>query len=258
MPRTFPGGPHERGENLLTHRPTLKHLNSLARLTTGSILEIGTGSGLLTRELAGLGRPLTTIDIDPGNVRRIREQLPEVEGVCADALEHPFNADAIIGNLPFHLTTPILRRLLDEPGWREAILLIQWEVARKRASVGGGTMLTGQAAPWFMFTLHGRVPARYFSPMPTVDGGILGITRRSEPLLPPAQRGRYQRFVRAMFTSRGRNFPQLLARSARLPQGTARSVAAAAGIRFTHRPRDLTVVQWCRLWRALASATDKV
>src|SRR5690625_6042256 len=74
MPRTFPGGPHERGENLLTHRPTLTYLGALAAHTTGSILEIGTGTGLLTRRLAELGRPLTTIDVDPGNVRRARDR----------------------------------------------------------------------------------------------------------------------------------------------------------------------------------------
>src|SRR5690625_6435963 len=87
MPPTFPGGPHERGENLLTHRPTLTHLGALAARTTGSILEIGTGTGLLTRRLAELGRPLTTIDVDPGNVRRARRRLPHVQVRCADALE---------------------------------------------------------------------------------------------------------------------------------------------------------------------------
>src|SRR5690606_36671141 len=71
----------------------------------------------------------------------------------------------------------ILRRLLRRPDWRHAILLTQWEVARKRAGVGGGTLLTAQSAPWSEFTLHGRVPARAFRPAPSVDGGILSITR---------------------------------------------------------------------------------
>ncbi|HLR58701.1 MAG TPA: rRNA adenine N(6)-methyltransferase family protein [Beutenbergiaceae bacterium] len=258
MPPTFPGGPHERGENLLTHRPTLTHLGALAARTTGSILEIGTGSGLLTRRLAELGRPLTTIDIDPGNVRRARRRLPHVEVLCADALEYRLAADTIIGNLPFHLTTPILRRLLREPAWGEAILLIQWEVARKRAGVGGGTMMTGQAAPWFTFVLHGRVPAHHFSPVPSVDAGILGIRRRTEPLIPHTHRAGYERFVRAVFTSRGRTFPQLLGSVTRLPPRAAKRLVASAGIRFTHRPRDLTPEQWCRLWRATRAAADKV
>jgi len=258
MPRTFPGGPHERGENLLTHRPTLTYLGSLAARTSGSILEIGTGTGLLTRRLAELGRPVTTIDIDPRNVRRARRRLPHVEVRCADALEYRLAADTIIGNLPFHLTTPILRRMLRESAWAEAILLIQWEVARKRAGVGGGTMMTGQAAPWFTFALHGRVPAHHFSPVPSVDGGILGISRRPEPLIPLAERSGYERFVRSVFTARGRNFPQLLGGAMRLPQSAAKKVVASAGIRFSHRPRDLTPEQWCRLWRAMRAAADKV
>ncbi len=86
----------------------------------------------------------------------------------ADATRHPFDRAVIVGNIPYHLTAPILRRLLSRPRWHDAILLTQWEVARKRAGVGGGTMMTAQAAPWFEFALHGRVPARSFRPVPNV------------------------------------------------------------------------------------------
>ncbi len=62
--------------------------------------------------------------------------------VHGDALRTRLDRPVVVGNLPFHLTTPILRRLLAAGGWTEAVLLTQWEVARKRAGVGGRTMLT--------------------------------------------------------------------------------------------------------------------
>ncbi|WP_370430641.1 rRNA adenine N-6-methyltransferase family protein [Blastococcus sp. Marseille-P5729] len=75
----------------------------------------------------------------------------------------------IVGNIPFHLTTPLLRRLLNTRTWSGAILLTQWEVARKHAAVGGSTLMTAQSAPWFSFHLHARLPSRGFTPRPSAS-----------------------------------------------------------------------------------------
>ncbi|GEC75981.1 hypothetical protein GCM10010213_19150 [Microbacterium maritypicum] len=112
MPRSIHGGRHELGQNFLTHRPTLARLSTLVGCTSGSILELGRGDGALTRALAQLGRPLTAIDVDEHRVHRLRRALPGVRVEVADATRHPFDAEVVVGNIPFHLTTPILRRLL--------------------------------------------------------------------------------------------------------------------------------------------------
>ncbi|WP_241244674.1 methyltransferase domain-containing protein [Microbacterium oxydans] len=90
-------------------RPTLARLSTLVGCTSGSILELGCGDGALTRALAQLGRPLTAIDIDEHRVHRLRRALPGVRVEVADATWHPFDAEVVVGNIPFHLTTPILR-----------------------------------------------------------------------------------------------------------------------------------------------------
>ena len=133
--------------------------------------------------LGTLGRPLTAVELDEHRAQRLGRMLPGVRVGHADALKHPLDAAVIVGNIPFHLTTPILRRLLTAPGWLDAVLLTQWEVARKRAGVGGGTMMTAQSGPWFEFALHGRVPAR------------------ARTLVPYTKRTGYERFVRATVRS---------------------------------------------------------
>jgi 23S rRNA (adenine-N6)-dimethyltransferase len=166
--RSVHGGPHELGQNFLVHRPTIRGIVDLVAATEGSILEIGAGDGALTVPLAALGRDLAAIDIDEHRVRTLRRRLPGVRMEHADALRHPLDRPVVVGNVPYHVTTPILRRMLSRRRWRHGILLTQWEVARKRAGVGGSTMMSAQAAPWFEFALHGRVPARHFRPMPSV------------------------------------------------------------------------------------------
>lgn len=252
MPRSIHGGGHELGQNFLTHRPTLTRITALVRRTSGSILELGCGDGALTRSLAELGRPLAAIDIDEHRVHRLRKALPGVRIEIADATHHPLAAEVVIGNIPFHLTTPILRRLLSTERWSEAVLLTQWEVARKRAGVGGGTMMTAQSAPWFEFSLEGRVPAWGFSPQPSVDGGLLTITRRGSPLVPGSERRPYEAFVRAMFTGRGANLPVVVAAAASIPMSRARRAVAAAGATDQRLPRDLRPEHWAALWRQVS------
>lgn len=248
MPRSIHGGRHELGQNFLTHRPTLARITELVAGTSGSILELGCGDGALTRSLAALGRPVAAIDIDEHRVRRLRKALPDVRIEVADATRHPLDAPVVVGNIPFHVTTPILRRLLSSGRWNEAILLTQWEVARKRAGVGGATMMTAQSAPWFEFSLEGRVPAWGFSPQPSVDGGLLAITRRGSPLVPVSERREYEAFVRAMFTGRGSNLAAVLAAAARIPMPRARRAVAAAGAAERRLPRDLRPEHWAALW----------
>lgn len=246
--RSVHGGRHELGQNFLVHKPTIDRIVALVEKTDGAIIEIGAGSGALTAGLAGLGRNLTAIDIDERRIIDLRRAHPAVRVEQADALRHPLGASVIVGNVPFHLTTPILRRLLRRPAWRDAVLLTQWEVARKRAGVGGGTLLTAQSGPWFEFHLHGRVPARAFRPMPSVDGGILSITRRDVPLVPADQRHAYEHFVGDIFTARGRGMAAILAPVVRSSPPAARQILSAAGIHPASLPRDLDAAQWARLW----------
>lgn len=251
MPRSLHGGRHELGQNFLTHAPSIQTITALIAATDGPILELGAGDGALTRPLAALGRPLTAIDIDEHRVHRLARALPHVRVLQADALQHPLSTSTVVGNIPFHLTTPILRRLLSHPHWTRAVLVTQWEVARKRAGVGGHTMMTAQSAPWFTFELHGRVSRTSFRPQPSVDGGILAISRRDASLIPRTERRAYEMFVRAVFSGRGGRLDRVIQGAARVSLATARTALARASVPADALPRDLDARQWTALWHAL-------
>lgn len=248
------GGRHELGQNFLRHRPTIDRIVGLARETDGAILEIGPGDGALTSDLAGLGRPLTLVELDEHRVRRLRNRFPSADVLHADAMDVRLDSRLVVGNLPFHLTTPLLRKLLREGSWDRAVLLTQWEVARKRAGVGGGTMLTAQTAPWFEFRLRDRVPARCFAPAPSVDGGLLDIVRRPRPLVPQRDRPSYERFVRSVFTARGRGMAQILRQGLGMTRGAAASALQRASLSGGALPRDVSPKQWAALWASTREA----
>jgi 23S rRNA (adenine-N6)-dimethyltransferase len=124
------------------------------------------------------------------------------------------------------------------------VLLLQWEVARKRAAVGGTTLLTASWWPWYEFDLAGRVPAAAFRPRPSVDGGILVIRRRPVPLVLPAERACYQRLVRDAF----RGDRLLPAVRGVLP--APHRWLAAHGLEKRVRPGELNAAAWAALYES--------
>ncbi len=255
---TYRHGRHEYGQNFLSDRSTVATMTRLVAATAGPIIEIGPGDGALTVPLAMLGRPVTAVEIDSRLARRLEERLAsQVDVVAGDFLTYrlPASPHVLAGNLPFHQTTAILRRILRAPAWTDAVLLVQWEVARRRAGVGGATMMTAQWAPWFEFALHGRVPACAFTPRPGVDGGILTIHRREQPLLPPEHRRQFHTLVHRVYTGPGRGLAQILARNTALgsPQA-ARAWLGRHGVTAAGLPKNVPVEAWADLFTTTGSS----
>ncbi|MFB9931591.1 23S ribosomal RNA methyltransferase Erm [Amycolatopsis halotolerans] len=243
------GGRHELGQNFLADPAVIAAVCTAAARTNGPLVELAAGDGALTVPLSRTGRPLTAVELDPRRARRLALRTGEnVEVVHGDLLRHrlPEVPHTVVGNLPFHLTTATLRRLFRQRHWELAVLLVQWEVARRRAGIGGASQMTAAWWPWFEFAVPARVPAHAFRPRPAVDGGILVITRRPHPLV--AEQADYQEFVREVFTGRGRGLGGILPRTGRLSVRAARTWLARQRLSPQALPRDLTAEQWASLW----------
>jgi 23S rRNA (adenine-N6)-dimethyltransferase len=251
-------GRHELGQNLLTDVGTIRAVVELAAQTEGPLVEWAAGDGALTVPLAGLGRPVEAVELDPSMAARLRRTVgPHVCITEGDILRHapPPTPHTLVSNVPFHLTTAVLRRLFPMGAWHTAILITQWEVARKRAGVGGATQLTAQWWPWYDFELRRRIPSTAFSPRPSVDAGLLVIRRRPTPLLDDG-RSAYQQWVWRVFTGRGRGIADILSRSG-IPAAAARSWCAEQQLASRTLPRDLTAEQWADLFRLSPGARTR-
>ena len=129
----------ELGQNFLIDRGVAERLAELAEVRAGQgVIEIGTGLGILTRALAARGAAVVSVEIDAGLVRALEAEgaLPDsVTLVHGDALELDLEALArragpgarLVANLPYSVSAPLLRRLLD---LRE--LLEDWSVMLQR------------------------------------------------------------------------------------------------------------------------------
>nr|WP_168916639.1 23S ribosomal RNA methyltransferase Erm [Microcella flavibacter] len=245
-----PSRRHDLGQNDLVDARTIRAVVDAVAATRGPIVELAAGTGRLTTPLADLRRSLTAIELDPRRVDALRSRLPDaVRIVHGDLLTAalPRAPHVVVGNLPFHLTTAALRRLLAAEHWTTAVLIMQWEAARRRAGIGGGSQLTAQWSPWFSFRVDRRIPSTAFRPRPAVDAALLLVDRRRTPIVPSPERVAYQRWVGAVFSVPG-SATLALARVDGTPRRAARQRCRRAGIDAERAVSRITAEQWGALW----------
>jgi len=181
----------ELSQNFLTDRHAVDLVVKAAR-PAGLVLEPGSGKGALTVALAGSGADVVGYEIDPllAVTLKARTGLKVVTGdfTAARPPREPF---AVVGNIPFSITSKIVDWCLRAPSLTSATLVTQLEYARKRSGdYGRWSRVTVQSWPWFTWELLERIGRESFMPVPSVDSAILRIERRPEPLVPegPAYR----------------------------------------------------------------------
>jgi 23S rRNA (adenine-N6)-dimethyltransferase len=172
------------------------------------VVEIGGGTGVLTGALAARAALVLAIEFDDALARRLARQFASEKHVIVlhgDVLTAalPASPFRVLANPPFAITSALLRFLLGDAcnPMTRADLVVQWQVARAR--VRGADLLGATWMPWWEFTRGRRLPASSFVPRPSVDCGVLTVTRRDEPLLPPSLQRKYEKFVRDEFTRDG-------------------------------------------------------
>lgn len=170
------------------------------------MLDVGAGTGALTAELARRCGRVRAIELDGALAARLRERFarqPHVVVVHGDARrvalpDEPFR---VVANIPFKACTAICRRLLDDPRvpLERADVIVELDVARKRARVSPSTALGVYWGAWYEFAITRRLDRSAFAPPPSVDAALLRITRRSEALVPPTEACPYRALVTAGF-----------------------------------------------------------
>jgi 16S rRNA (adenine1518-N6/adenine1519-N6)-dimethyltransferase len=176
------------GQNFLRDQNTARKIaSSLRAKPEDRVIEIGAGTGAMTRFLAEEYSNFVAVEIDNRAIDHLKETLPDVEIVAADILKCSYDdlrGDSeslfVIGNLPYYLTSEIIFRLLDEaPIIREAVFMMQYEVARRLVAVPrtkeyGILSVAIQLActPEFLFPVSRNV----FFPKPDVRSAVVRLT----------------------------------------------------------------------------------
>lgn len=214
------------------------------------VVEIGAGFGRLTAPLCRAGARVVAVELDPelaGSLRRRYggDRLTVVEADIL-ALPLPVEPHRVLGNIPFAITTPILRRLLDDPcsPLRGTDLIVQDGFARKRTSSRPSTMLALRWLPWWRLQAERHLPAACFDPPPAVDASLLSVRPRTPALLDAALAPAYRDLLQSAFTRDAR----AVRRTVPVAPLTWKRFARDRGLALDARPHELDVWDWVALF----------
>ncbi|MFN2582361.1 MAG: 16S rRNA (adenine(1518)-N(6)/adenine(1519)-N(6))-dimethyltransferase RsmA [Candidatus Dormibacteria bacterium] len=254
------------GQHFLVDRAVLEAVvDALQPAGSDEVLEIGCGIGTLTGALAARVRRVIAIDVDVrciaaaqitqrhrSNVTVLEQDVTRVDAAALGVAPTWLAA----GNLPYHLTGPILSRLFEGPAPpRRGVFLVQREVAARLAAEHGEWSLATVALRSIATIERVRdVPPSAFQPPPAVDSAVVRLQPRAE--LTPAERSAVIRLARRVFQQRRKTIRHGIAHALGGEQAAARAALEAATIDSRRRPGTLDLDEWRRLAGAVAGVGE--
>ncbi|MEN9739881.1 MAG: hypothetical protein RLZ72_147 [Actinomycetota bacterium] len=251
------------GQNFVHDANTVRKIVSTAALLPGEpVLEVGPGLGSLTLGLIEAGHRVTAIEIDPRLAERLPRTVAERGGqpgdltvVLSDALlvtELPEPPTALVANLPYNVSVPVLIHLLERfPTIRRVLVMVQAEVGQRLAA-GPGSKMYGvpslKVAWWGDWALEGTVSRRVFWPEPNVDSVLVGMNAHETPADDSVRR-RVFALVDGAFGQRRKTLRQALSGVAG-STSAAEELCVAAGIDPGARGEQLELGAFLRLAQA--------
>ncbi len=249
--KTTAGKPYSISQNFLTSTHTIERLLKLTDINKADhVLEIGAGKGHITRALAAKAGSVRAYEIDAKIFNKTNAALKDVAN--AKLMNQDFlRADLprrqpykVFSNIPFSLTTDIMRKLfLTGNPPEEAWIIMEKGAAKRFSGKPQESLMSLQLKPFYEMKIEYYLKRTDFHPAPSVDTVLLHITRKQQPDIRLQEQRAYQEFIshslryglygqRALLTSR--QISQAL-RFANLPQ--------------IERSGTVLYVQWLCLFR---------
>lgn len=224
------------GQHWLINEGVCDRIIDAADITPNeTVVEVGPGTGALTRHLVNTGARIIAIEKDHRLIESLRQQFPTIELIEGDVRTiHP-DCDAVVANIPYYLTSHLVRLITEQ--WRPsvAVLMVQYEVAhRMMAAPPNMNVLALSVQLYAQPELIMRVSRGSFRPMPEVDSAVIRLI----PI--PCDRAHNERILALAKKAFGQKRKQL---KATIPE----AVLLQTGIDPKTRPQELSVDNWNHL-----------
>ncbi len=176
------------GQNFLRDSNIIRKIIQVLHCPVNSlVIEIGPGTGALTKELIQKYNHFTAIEIDRRAYEFLKNEYPDMDIRNEDVLKLNWDnvivndeVACVIGNLPYYITSPILFHILDKRQYfRQAVFMVQKEVARRIAAEHGSKeygILSVQLQLMCDVKYEFTVSRQVFYPIPNVDSAVISLS----------------------------------------------------------------------------------
>ena len=261
------------GQNFLVDEAALARITDAADLgPNDTVLEIGPGLGTLTRRLAETAGRVIAVELDERLIPVLRFVLApyrNVEIVHGDILDlniagliapegQPPLSYKVVANLPYYITSAVLRHLLEAPLRPTLMVLtVQLEVAQRLAAGPGEmSLLAVSVQVYGQPRLVARIKAGSFYPVPKVDSAIVRVDLYEQPVVPLEDLAKFFEVVRAGFSGRRKQLRNALSRGLNREAQAITLALRQAGIDPTRRAETLSLEEWVRIYQHVKRETS--
>jgi len=254
------------GQNFLVDQAAARRIVAAADLSPAdAVLEIGPGLGALTRLLAQAAAQVVAVELDQRLIPVLEHELAafsNVHLIHGDILELELAsllrpAYKVVANIPYYITSAVLRRLL-EAAVRPAlmVLTVQEELARRIVAAPGEMSLLAVSVQFYgRPEIVARLKAGAFYPRPQVDSAVVRIHIRpqAQALCTGTDADLFFQVVKAGFSQRRKQLRNALSAGLGRPRELIEAALARAGVDAQRRAETLAVEEWVALAEALAA-----
>jgi 16S rRNA (adenine1518-N6/adenine1519-N6)-dimethyltransferase len=201
-----------KGQNFLMDPDVIEHIAEFACLTKRDrVLEIGSGTGNLTRVLAERAGYVFAVEVDPKLATELQGKFDNVQVIRGNALKVEFpDYNKVVSNLPYQVSSKITYRLLTRP-FEVAVLMYQREFAQRMLARPGDAVYGRMAMimGYFCFAENVETVSRLaFYPSPKVESSLMKLKLRKNR--PEVDAVRFMRFVGKLFEHRRKKVRKVL------------------------------------------------
>lgn len=258
------------GQNFIINPSVCPKIAEMGNAKKGfGIIEIGTGVGVLTNELAKRAGKVAAIEIDSRLIPILKETLAEYDNVAvinADVMKTDLKAvidenfkgleAAVCANLPYYITSPIIMYLLESRLPIKSITVMVQKEAGVRLCAKPGSRECGAvtaavnyyAEPKLLF----NVSRGSFMPAPNVDSCVIRLDIREKPPVEVTDEKFFFKVIRGAFSQRRKNLANSLSSALSIEKQAAVNSIKAAGLSENIRPEQLTLEQFANVSEKLA------
>lgn len=251
------------GQSFLLDKNIIQKIAAAANISDDDVvLEIGSGIGVLTEEIAAKARRLIAVELDEKLTELLKDKLARYDNVeihNTDILKFDFGSLSekyktkikVVGNVPYNISSPLIFYLLT---YRHVIsdftLMLQKDVVERLVAEPDNKSYGVPSVILQMFAEVEKVmdvPATCFYPRPKVESAVIKGAFREQPLVALADEEFFIKLVRASFAQRRKTLMNNLKRAAfmaNLREAKIQEALAHARIDGRRRGETLTVAEF--------------
>ena len=247
------------GQHLLVSEGVLADIVEAAALSDDDlVVEVGPGTGLLTKKLLEAAGHVVAVEIDAGMVEQARTMLTEHQNltlVHGDIREQspaeltggkPY---VVVANLPYYVASPTIRLFLEsEHPPQRMVVMVQREVAQQMtAAPGKSSLLTIATQVYADVRVVRRVKPGSFVPAPGVESAVVRLDVLPEPRIAEDLFAQFFRVTRAGFSAPRKQLRNSLFNGLGVNAASVDAGLAAVGIDGRRRAETLEIGEWAAI-----------